>query len=438
MLSVSSTASATSSSSSASSTPVLNPNVGLVRAVTATKPDDVKRFLDLKANPNVKKKGGVSVLELSLQKFNEHSGSMLGDDVRIEVDVDVKQSDSAQVIIAALLTARADPDTRTHLGTPMLQLVAHGSHRKNIFYRNVIQSLLEAKAKVDEKDECDGKTVLSCFAAAGNVEGLQELLAAGADVNKRNRDDSTPLLSAACSLEENIGDTIKLLVEAKADIAAVDKWRRSALWYSCEAGGIHAVKLLELKASAHVSTCDGSTPLHALAKLEYPPRDFTQIVTALVDAKLDLNALYEEESAFHILHKKGWKTRALSLLHFKADAHLPSQCVTEILSPRRTGTPHREQGEKESKEKKASSADFKSTAIGAHMLDSVPTDHPDYRHEAKALHTGSVSSGAVAVALLLDINGMYTRQPRRKSCDSRNNKYFEFKPFIPTLCPVPE
>ncbi|XP_078576145.1 uncharacterized protein LOC144861899 [Branchiostoma floridae x Branchiostoma japonicum] len=60
----------------------------------------------------------------------------------------------------------------------------------------VVQQLLKAGAEVDKADE-DGTTPLSIAAQNGHLEVVQQLLNTGANVEKADKDGFTPLFVAA-------------------------------------------------------------------------------------------------------------------------------------------------------------------------------------------------------------------------------------------------
>ena len=64
-----------------------------------------------------------------------------------------------------------------------------------------------------------GNSALHEAACAGDVQAVTDLLNILADVNARNKDDETPLHLATL---RNQTDTIKLLIAAQADVAAVN------------------------------------------------------------------------------------------------------------------------------------------------------------------------------------------------------------------------
>ena len=95
---------------------------------------------------------------------------------------------------------------------------------------NVVKSLLDNGADVNERGRCDwhwdpSVTTLSCAAYGGNIETVKVLIERGADVNARSNDGWTPLMSAAYIGHASIAT---LLIEKGADVdiamTSLAKW----------------------------------------------------------------------------------------------------------------------------------------------------------------------------------------------------------------------
>ena len=70
-------------------------------------------------------------------------------------------------------------------------------------------------------ENLDSTMQLLFLACKGDVEGLQDLLDQGVDVNSIDLDGRTALHIAAC---EGHADVVKLLLSRKANIDARDRW----------------------------------------------------------------------------------------------------------------------------------------------------------------------------------------------------------------------
>lgn len=118
-----------------------------------------------------------------------------------------------------------------------------------------------------------GDTALHFAAAACNLDAVNVLIAAGADVHSRNRHGHTPLQSAAVGPAWSVWNseaqaaTITALIDAGADPNATDKRGVAALHVAVRTRRAAAVRaLLEHGADPARPNGNGSTPM-LLAKL---------------------------------------------------------------------------------------------------------------------------------------------------------------------------
>ena len=101
-------------------------------------------------------------------------------------------------------------------------------------------NLLAGGADVNAKDP-DGWTALISACREGHSKVVKELLEAGADVQVKDKNGWTPLMWAAASGHHNIVD---LLVEKGAELEARDQYGASALMKASRRGFEDEVKLL--------------------------------------------------------------------------------------------------------------------------------------------------------------------------------------------------
>jgi ankyrin repeat protein len=123
----------------------------------------------------------------------------------------------------------------------------------------------------------------------GNVEILNMLVQAKANVNTKNKYGNTPLILAA--VQGNV-EIIDLLIKAGADINAKDKFNQTALIKALAKGKyVVAKKLLEYKANVNIVTINGSTALiFAISKM--PSNKITdEIIDELIE-KSNRETLY--------------------------------------------------------------------------------------------------------------------------------------------------
>jgi ankyrin repeat protein len=168
---------------------------------------------------------------------------------------------------------------------------------------SMIKLLIDAKVDVNAKDKI-GRTALIDAAMSGlGFNRAKLLVAAGADVNVMI--DGMSALSFA-AVFNNI-DTVKLLIEAKADVDAhSNRWGITPLMWACDSGQIESIKLLiEAKADLGAKDCYGRTALmHAVGffqKASIAPqfaawrgqgimKQKANAVKLLIDAGADVNA----------------------------------------------------------------------------------------------------------------------------------------------------
>ena len=125
----------------------------------------------------------------------------------------------------------------------------------------------------------------------GNLQEVKKLIAAGEDVNKRNRLLGLPLHQAAAN--GNIEIT-KELIDAGADVNVMHRTFGSPLHTAALKGNTEiALSLLAHGANVDVRQQDGSTPLHLAAAA-----GDAELIEALVSAGADVNARMTRAAEF--------------------------------------------------------------------------------------------------------------------------------------------
>uniref|UniRef100_A0A7S4UYA8 Uncharacterized protein n=1 Tax=Alexandrium monilatum TaxID=311494 RepID=A0A7S4UYA8_9DINO len=95
---------------------------------------------------------------------------------------------------------------------------------------------------------------------SGDFRQTVDLVAAGADVRCRTARGLSPLMLAAMSCSPGAPESIRFLLEARAEVDAADAEGCTALLHACRGGRQQAVEaLIEGGASAAACTCDGRT-----------------------------------------------------------------------------------------------------------------------------------------------------------------------------------
>lgn len=198
-------------------------------------------------------------------------------------DADPGVSDSVEITVRRSLTVSGEPnvyDTRT--GRTPLHIAAMANAPK------LIAALVAAGADVEARDR-EGLTALHAAAYTNRPAAIAALLEAGADLNARNHDGVTPLLYASSVSPA----AMVMLVESGADFGVRDVLGRTPLHLTALSLGISpadgemAVLEALLRAGADPNALDmfGDTPLHTAAEGMNPA-----VVAALVGAGADPSA----------------------------------------------------------------------------------------------------------------------------------------------------
>jgi ankyrin repeat protein len=181
-------------------------------------------------------------------------------------------------MVEMLLESGASPDTAGPGGDTPLMLAA----RTGLV--DALQPLLDAQAVVDATESWREQTALMWAAAENNVEAVNALVAAGADIEARSRGQLNPLLLA---VREGHIDTVGALLRAGADINATGRDGTTPLVAAVinahyELAGV----LLDAGADPNLPDPRGSV-LHALAWLRRPGSGRPPLQTGTLDS-LDL------------------------------------------------------------------------------------------------------------------------------------------------------
>ena len=157
-----------------------------------------------------------------------------------------------------LLDAKADIETRnSHGWTCLHQAIAYGQI-------DMVRLLLEANARLDTRTFGVDPPLL--FAVSRNVQNLeliQLLIDANADIEDRDDEGSTALLNAATWGRTRILET---LLYSKAELEVKDRQGRTPLLHAIGCGDVNITHML-LSARADITAGDfiGTTPLMAAA-----------------------------------------------------------------------------------------------------------------------------------------------------------------------------
>lgn len=177
-------------------------------------------------------------------------------------------------------------------------------------HRNVVDLFNKEGADLTCKDDRNN-TLLYLAADGGHVAVVEALLEVKRlDQEAKNSRGETALLQACFSGHEPVA---RLLVQAKANVNAVDNKERSVLHWTSNAAIIKL--LVEAKADTRVVNKEHQTPLLIATRPE--------TIRALVDAKADLAARDEQgNTALHFAINEYKNDKLETLLEIKADPEL--------------------------------------------------------------------------------------------------------------------
>ncbi|PNP77986.1 hypothetical protein FNYG_08712 [Fusarium nygamai] len=129
----------------------------------------------------------------------------------------------------------------------------------------VLDALLEQPWAIDELDEY-GAAPIHVAALNNNFEGLEQLMAAKADVNRQDPVGCTPLMAVAVCGNDTMMQRLLRYSECKKRISQGTVQGMTALHFATKTGSLACARLL-LEAGAPASKTDnsGRTPMHYLA-----------------------------------------------------------------------------------------------------------------------------------------------------------------------------
>lgn len=160
-------------------------------------------------------------------------------------------------------------------------------------FTKIATKLIENKADLDEYDPKIRETALIIAAKKGNLDIVNALTKAGADVNFKNKNGETALLICSKMIITN-DDIIMALIDAKADLnVATEKERQTPLMLMVQKKGKHAIIKKLIKSGADVNLRDnkGHTALVVAldenAKIYTDLFDYIEILIKIGD--IDLN-----------------------------------------------------------------------------------------------------------------------------------------------------
>jgi ankyrin repeat protein len=184
------------------------------------------------------------------------------------------------------VTGQLDEQTKSKLS--IIKPYSHLSLSEAVRINDIIKvkALLAAGADVNARDKL-GETPLHVAAVRGYQETSSLLIAKGADVNAKDERGLTPLHAAAW---RGHTETVALLIANGADINARNEDGVTPLHVSALAGHTETIALLITKGvDVNARNADGLTSLHAAALAGH-----TETVELLITKGADVNAKNED------------------------------------------------------------------------------------------------------------------------------------------------
>ena len=246
------------------------------------------------------------------------NGDLAGVQAELDKGVDVNVKDrfgftplhlaATKEIAELLINEDADVNAKDKGWTPLYHAAWRG-------HKEVAELLIAKGADVNMKD-VEGVTPLHLAADRGHTEVVELLITKGADVNAKCDEGETPLDWAIMNkqteltalLRKHCGKTgeestalidaaadgnievVKQLLAAGANVNAKNKWGGTPLHWAARGGHKEIVELLIAKgANVNAKNDEDGTPLHLAAD-----RGHTEVVELLITAGADVNAKDDE------------------------------------------------------------------------------------------------------------------------------------------------
>eukprot|EP00947_MAST-08B_sp_MAST-8B-sp1_P003347 g3347.t1 len=239
-----------------------------------------------KATVDLAKKNGATPLFIAAQKGHDKAVSVLIEKGKATVDLAKKSGatplhsaakEGRRTVVELLLKHGADQTLEVFGKTPRQHAEEEGHEWGNAFWRGDFEEaerwqeqhdLEQARALVAASSGGDDKAGKALWGAAkAGKEGMAKaLIAAGANVNWKNVNGSTPLLIAA---HKGYDEVVSVLIkEGKATVDLATKDGRTPLFIATAHGHDKVISVLikEGKATVDLADKDGRTPLFMAAR----------------------------------------------------------------------------------------------------------------------------------------------------------------------------
>lgn len=200
-----------------------------------------------------------------------------------------------------------------------------------------VQELLQQGMEIESTDLV-GNTPLIFAARYGRNDEARFLIEQGADVNARSKTGGTPLREAVNKMD---AETVRLMLDAGAMVDVKDVEGETALFYAVRHGFLDALEmLLAHGADPNVRNNNGDTSLMYAVRQDVPWSDHgTLIISALIMKGADPNLVnYNRESAICIAKRYANHTIERVLLEYGANENSCSEIAGELFGTSTTNT----------------------------------------------------------------------------------------------------
>jgi len=162
-------------------------------------------------------------------------------------------------VVELLIAKGADVNAKSKLGDAPLDFATHPDNP------NASAELADLLRKHGGKTGAwlDADKSIHTAAKTGNIEAVKQYLAAGADVNAKNKVGQTPLHLAVANDHKEI---IELLIAKDADLNAKDVWEGTPLYEAASKAHKEIAELLIANGADVNASIYGWTPLHSAAR----------------------------------------------------------------------------------------------------------------------------------------------------------------------------
>ena len=236
-----------------------------------------KRLLGLGANVNIRSARGRTALhEAVLRKNNEMVQLLLDNALDIDVNTRNPMLYDRTALLVAIRQGSADI-AKTILQNPNVSVDINMQDSQGntaltlaslVDLGEIVDILLNSHAKWDLTDIIGGRSAMAFAAQKNHYNIVSRLLNHGADPNlpKEIRGRTPALFAADDTLE--CTETLRILIDNKADLSCVDEDGRTLMHCAAEYGHVDILELLKEHSLDVNSPCHhGMTPLHSACRM---------------------------------------------------------------------------------------------------------------------------------------------------------------------------